>query len=1032
VTDLIGRLRTALGTAYRIERELVGGGMSRVFVAEETALGRKVVVKMLPPELAAGLNVDRFRREIQLAASLQHPHIVPLLAAGAADDLLYYTMPLVEGESLRTRLARHGELPVGEAVRILRDVADALACAHERGVVHRDIKPDNILLSRHHGLVTDFGVAKALSESTGPSSITSTGLALGTPAYMAPEQATADPHLDHRVDIYALGVMGYEMLAGHPPFTGSSPQSVLAAQVTQVPDALAKARPSVPPALAALIMRCLEKRPSDRWQTVEEVLHQLEAMATPSGGSAPTTAVPAASRPTEPAAQSHPLLALAVFLVASAAVLAVTRVLVLRLGLPDWVLWGAIGLLAIGLPIILATAVLHSRGAGHRWFNWPKAISGGVAAFAGLGLLTAAYTAMRVLGIGPIGSLLASGVLQQRDQVIVADFENRAGDRLLGEALTNALLVDLSQSPVVTLVQPEAVRDVLRRMARPDTSRLDLGLAREVAIREGIKAVVVGNISPAGRQLVVSARLISADSGTTLAAFRETAEDSTAILHAVDRVSKRLRERIGESLRSIRSNPPLEQVTTASLGALRKYTQGNRVADAGDPLRGVALLEEAVALDPGFAMAYRRIGVVLGNWRERRDRQIEALGKAFEYRKRLTDRERYLAEGSYYSTVTGERQKARDAYQTLLDLYPDEPIALNNLAEEYQWLRDYAAAERLYRRALAADSSSPIYYTNLSEVQVAQGRSDLASRTLELAESRFPHGPMLAAYRGWLAMSNERYDSVAEALRPLIELSQPDPSFVADGNWQLANAAGVRGRLAEADRRLQQAMAILERREVASPLLGMAAYRSQVSVWYRGPSPNATRELERVLRAHPLDSISATDRPYLDLALAYAMADQPARATALLDEYERVVPASFRRNDEPFLLYNRGMIALGLGRHEEAISLLQKSDQGSCRVCAWPLLGRAYDAAGLPDSAIALYERYLATPWMFRSFVDVFWRPFVYQRLGELHEGREDRERAADYYGRFIALWKDADPELRPRVAEARRRLAALTSEPRQ
>jgi tetratricopeptide (TPR) repeat protein len=181
-----------------------------------------------------------------------------------------------------------------------------------------------------------------------------------------------------------------------------------------------------------------------------------------------------------------------------------------------------------------------------------------------------------------------------------------------------------------------------------------------------------------------------------------------------------------------------------------------------------------------------------------------------------------------------------------------------------------------------------------------------------------------------------------------------------------------------------------------------------------------------------LDSISATDRPYLDLALAYAMADQPARATALLDEYERVVPASFRRNDEPFLLYNRGMIALGLGRYEEAISLLRKSDQGSCRVCAWPLLGRAYDAAGLPDSAIALYERYLTTPWMFRSFVDAFWRPFVYQRLGELYEVREDRERAADYYGRFIALWKDADPELRPRVAEARRRLAALTSEPRQ
>jgi serine/threonine-protein kinase len=267
--------------------------MSRVFVATETALGRRVVIKVLPPELAAGLSVDRFRREIQLAASLQHPHIVPLLAAGPARDMLYYTMPLIEGESLRTRLAREGELPIGETVRILRDVVDALACAHEHNIVHRDIKPDNVLLSHHHGLVADFGVAKALSEATGPSSVTSTGLALGTPAYMAPEQATADPHVDHRADIYAVGALAYEMLTGRPPFTGSSPQAVLAAQVTQTPEPITKYRPSVPQTLAALVMRCLEKRPADRFQTAEELLHLLEAMATPSAGTHPTAARPA-------------------------------------------------------------------------------------------------------------------------------------------------------------------------------------------------------------------------------------------------------------------------------------------------------------------------------------------------------------------------------------------------------------------------------------------------------------------------------------------------------------------------------------------------------------------------------------------------------------------------------------------------------------------------------------------------------------------------------------------------------------------
>ncbi len=308
------RLQSALGAAYRIEQELGGGGMSRVFRAQERELGRQVVVKVLPPEMAAGVNAERFRREIRLAASLQHPHIVPLLAAGHADDLVYYTMPLIDGESLRAKLAREGELPIPETVRLLRDVVDALAYAHAHGVVHRDIKPDNILVANHHAVVTDFGVAKALSESTGKSSLTSAGMALGTPAYMAPEQAAADPHADHRCDIYAVGALGYEMLTGRPPFTGATPQHVLAAQVTEAPEPVTKRRAMVPSALAALVMRCLEKSPADRWQSAEELLPELEAMATPSGVQAlkqPRPRWRVASRPTTALAVGAALVALA-------------------------------------------------------------------------------------------------------------------------------------------------------------------------------------------------------------------------------------------------------------------------------------------------------------------------------------------------------------------------------------------------------------------------------------------------------------------------------------------------------------------------------------------------------------------------------------------------------------------------------------------------------------------------------------------------------------------------------------------------
>jgi serine/threonine-protein kinase len=291
MAELSDRLQETLGSAFRIERELGGGGMSRVFLAQETRLGRRVVIKVLPPELAAAISVDRFNREIQLSASLQHPHIVPLLTAGGSADVLYYTMPFVEGEALRTRLAREGELPVRDAVRILKDVADALAYAHARGIVHRDIKPDNVLLTGNHAVVADFGVAKAVSQAKGDSGLTSVGVALGTPAYMAPEQAAGDPNIDYRADIYALGAMAYEMLTGRPPFTNLSPHQMLAAHITETVEPITDHRPTLPPALADLVMAALAKNPADRPQSAAEIQQQLEAMGTPSGSVAITSPV---------------------------------------------------------------------------------------------------------------------------------------------------------------------------------------------------------------------------------------------------------------------------------------------------------------------------------------------------------------------------------------------------------------------------------------------------------------------------------------------------------------------------------------------------------------------------------------------------------------------------------------------------------------------------------------------------------------------------------------------------------------------
>jgi serine/threonine-protein kinase len=273
--DFTTRLQDALGAAYTLEGELGGGGMSRVYLARQTALGREVVLKVLPPELTSSVNLERFRREIQYAAQLQHPHIVPLLTAGESGELLWYTMPRIPGESLRAVLERRGALPAEEVVQILRDVADALGTAHSRGLVHRDIKPENILLQGEHALVTDFGVAKAISAALPGSGATAVGVAIGTPAYMAPEQVAGDPAADHRIDLYALGLLAYELLTGSTPFRGTSPHQTMAAHLIRQPTPPDAMRAGLPAGLSALVMRCLQKDPDERYPDAAALIRDL-------------------------------------------------------------------------------------------------------------------------------------------------------------------------------------------------------------------------------------------------------------------------------------------------------------------------------------------------------------------------------------------------------------------------------------------------------------------------------------------------------------------------------------------------------------------------------------------------------------------------------------------------------------------------------------------------------------------------------------------------------------------------------------
>ena len=285
MNELLDRLQLAVGDAFRIERELEGGGMSRLFVAVEASLNRRVVVKVLPPEFASEVSAARFKQEVELAARLQHPHILPVLAAGAREGLLYYVMPFVEGESLRHRMRREDRLPVADALRILFEIADALAAAHGSGIVHRDIKPENILLEGKHAVLADFGIARAIVRARTDVKLTSTGTSVGTPGYMSPEQLAGDD-VDASADVYALAVVGYEMLAGRPPFSGGTAQALLTAHLTATPVPLHELRAEVPKRVSAALARAMAKKPSERFMSAAAFAEAIDPAALP-GRAAP-------------------------------------------------------------------------------------------------------------------------------------------------------------------------------------------------------------------------------------------------------------------------------------------------------------------------------------------------------------------------------------------------------------------------------------------------------------------------------------------------------------------------------------------------------------------------------------------------------------------------------------------------------------------------------------------------------------------------------------------------------------------------
>jgi eukaryotic-like serine/threonine-protein kinase len=1038
--------------------------MSRVFEAEELRLKRKVAIKVLSPELAQGLSVSRFEREIQTAAALQQANIVPVLSAGDIDGLPFYTMPFVDGESLRARLGR-GPLGATEVIGVLRDVSKALAYAHRQGVVHRDIKPDNVLLSEGTAVVTDFGIAKAISAartSAPGATLTQIGTSIGTPAYMAPEQAAGDPDIDHRADIYSLGAMAYELLAGRPVFADRTAQRMLAAHMGEAPRSIAEVRPDVPAPLVELVMRCLEKDPKDRPQSATEIVRVLEQITSGSG----MQAMP-------PVLLGGPGMlrkALAIYAAAFIAVAILAKAAIVGIGLPDWVFPGSLILMALGLPVILWTgyvqrvtrravtatptftpggtpsaiqgtmATIALRAAPH--VSWYRTARGGAYALGVFVLSIAGFMSLRAMGVGAFGSLVASGKLKSKEPLLITDFRVTNADTSLGRVVSDAVRAGLSQSSVLSLMSTGAIGQALQLMEKPPLSRVDLALARQVAQRAGAKAIVDGDITGVGSGYIVVLRLVTADSGTELWSSRETGDGPKGLIDATDRLTRDLRGKAGESLKSVQEAAPLAEVTTTSLDALRKYSEGARYHDVlADWPNAIAKFREAVAIDSNFAMAWRKLGAALGNGGHPASEANAALEQAHRHRDHLSPGERDYEEAYYYVQGPGhDRAKGVALYEGLVRR--GDATAAVNLALVYLTRRQQELAESTYAKATGAGAARALAMYEVTWPQMNLGRWAQAESSAAAAERTFPNNSTAPIVRAYLLYHAGALDSLQRYLDALRH--SPRTDLRPQASFEAGNLALVQGRLKRGLSLLSESTAEAAAVGNVSNIVADTANAIRIELATLGESPRAVDRLDATLTGKPLKGLALDDRPYFSVARTFARLGHPERARAVLAEYDRDVrDSTYRRTHEPELHVALGEIALAENRPSEAVSEFRKGDMlpdgtsTACAVCLPANLARAFDAAHQSDSAIANYEKFLSTPYgerldapLFDTFsdqVDPVYLAGVHRRLGELYEARGDTAKAGAQYRAFVEQWKNAEPELQPRVAEVRKRLEALT-----